>query len=158
MMLQTFTMHVSPARRCFPQSCPCKVHVLKKGVSARMSAFLYLGRSVQSFTEAWHVQACSVQSAPAAAPSQNTSGDVATNPYYDIPYTSRITAQGNACLLPYVVAVTSCPSALLHCLDPCITKPAHACLLKISIVRHVLCTSLQIAGLGVIDVISIFGL
>ena len=55
----------------------------------------------------WCVQMCSHQSAAAPATSQNSSGDVALMPSYEIPTITRITEQGMLCLLPYVIDVSS---------------------------------------------------
>lgn len=54
------------------------------------------------------MQMCSHLSAAAPAASLNSSGDVAPTPYYQIPTITRITEQGNPCLLPYVINVSSC--------------------------------------------------
>ena len=53
------------------------------------------------------MQTCSHQSAAAPASSQNSSGDIAPMSYYAIPTIARITEQGDPCLLPYVVNVSS---------------------------------------------------
>ena len=55
-----------------------------------------------------HVQMCSHISAAAPAANLNSSGDVAPTPYDEIPTITRITEQGNPCLLPYVINVSSC--------------------------------------------------